>query len=92
MNKTPLITILLLSLSAAHAAPKPHPAPGKTVSRDTKNAKLVAYDAKDRRYYSVAWAKANGMHDKGGDPLTIVPFSSLPKDAKESKAMLGAKI
>ena len=54
MNKTPLITILLLSLSAAHAAPKPHPAPGKTVSRDTKNAKLVAYDAKDRRYYSVA--------------------------------------
>lgn len=54
--------------------------------------KMVGYDAKDKRYYSVAWAKAHGMHDKGGDPLTIVPLSSLPKTAKESKAMHGAKI
>lgn len=54
--------------------------------------KMVAYDAKDKRFYSIAWAKAHGMHDKGGDPLTIVPFASLPKEAKESKAMEGAKI
>ena len=54
--------------------------------------KMVAYDAKDKRYYSVAWAKAHGMHDKGGDPLTIVPMSSLPKSAKESRAMHGAKM
>ena len=54
--------------------------------------KMVGYDAKDKRYYSVAWAKAHGMHDKGGDPLTIVPFASLPKEARESKAMKGAKI
>jgi len=57
-----------------------------------KSAKMVAYDAKDKRYYSVAWAKAHGMHDKGGDPLTIVPMSNLPKEAKESRAMRGAKI
>ena len=57
-----------------------------------KSSKMVAYDAKDKRFYSVAWAKAHGMHDKGGDPLTIVPLSSLPKEAKESKAMHGAKI
>lgn len=44
-------------------------------------AKMVAYDAKDKRYYSVAYAKSHGMHDKGGDPLTIVAMSSLPKDA-----------
>jgi hypothetical protein len=57
-----------------------------------KPSKMVAYDAKDKRFYSVAWAKAHGMHDKGGDPLTIVPMSSLPKEAKESKAMHGAKM
>ncbi len=91
LTTTTLIFVPTL-LSAAHAAPKPHMSPGKTVSSDTQNVKMVAYDAKDKRYYSVAWAKAHGMHDKGGDPLTIVPFSSLPKDAKESKAMLGAKI
>jgi len=53
---------------------------------------MVAYDAKDKRYYSRAWAKAHGMHDSGGDPLTVVPMSSLPKEAKESRAMRGAKI
>jgi len=53
---------------------------------------MVAYDAKDRRYYSVAWAKAHGMHDRGGDPLTIVPRSRLPRDARESRAMHGAKM
>ena len=50
---------------------------------------MVAYDAKDKRYYSVAWAKAHGMHDRGGDPLTIVPMASLPKEAKMSRAMHG---
>lgn len=53
---------------------------------------MVAYDAKDKRFYSVAWAKAHGMHDKGGDPLTIVRRSSLPAEARESKAMHGAKM
>ena len=54
--------------------------------------KRVAYDSKDKRYYSVAYAKAHGMHDKGGDPLFVVAMSILPKDAKESKAMHGAKM
>ena len=58
----------------------------------TPSAKRVAYDAKDKRFYSVAYAKAHGMHDKGGDPLSIVPMSRLPKDAKESRAMHGAKM
>ena len=58
----------------------------------TQGAKMVAYDAKDKRYYSVAYAKSHGMHDKGGDPLSIVSMSSLPKEAKESKAMHGAKM
>ena len=50
---------------------------------------MVAYDAKDKRFYSVAYAKAHGMHDRGGDPLTIVPMSGLPKEAKMSRAMHG---
>ena len=73
---------LLLVVPACSAKPPTAPKPGKK----------VAYDAKDKRYYSLAWGKAHGMRDKGGDPLTIVPFASLPKDAKESKAMKGAKI
>lgn len=40
----------------------------------------------------MASAKSHGMHDTGGDPLTIVPLSRLPKDAKESRAMHGAKL
>ncbi len=76
--------VTLTLLPAAHAA---HKSPGHKAG-----FKMVAYDAKDKRYYSVAYAKAHGMHDKGGDLLTFVPLSSLPKDAKESKAMHGAKI
>ena len=60
--------------------------------RHRHDHKMVAYDAKYKRYYSQAWAKAHGMHDSGGDPLTVVPMSSLPKEAKESRAMRGAKI
>ena len=71
---------LLLVPPAAQAAHRPH------------GRKMVAYDAKDKRYYSVAYARAHGMHDKGGDPLTIVPLSRLPPEAKESRAMHGAKI
>ena len=82
LQKNALLAVLaaLVIVPAAHAAPKSH------------GGKMVAYDAKDKRYYSVAYAKAHGMHDKGGDPLTLVPMSSLPKEAKESKAMHGAKI
>jgi len=72
---------LLTVPPAAHAARRPH-----------QGRKTVAYDAKDRRYYSVAWAKAHGMHDKGGDPLTVVPMSRLPRDAQESRAMHGARM
>ena len=53
---------------------------------------MVANDAKDKRYCSVAWAKAHGMHDKGGDPLSVVPMFSLPKEAKESRAMHGVRM
>ncbi len=50
---------------------------------------LVAYDAKDRRYYSVAYARAHGMKDRGGDTLTLIRRSRLPKNAKMSHAMKG---
>ena len=49
----------------------------------------VAYDAKDRKFYSVAYARAHGMRDKGGDTLTIHRLSALPKDAAMSHAMHG---
>jgi hypothetical protein len=50
---------------------------------------LVGYDAKDKRYYSVAYARAHHMRDRGGDLLVIIPKSKLPKDAKMSRAMHG---
>ena len=83
----------LLTVAAAQAQSAMHPGMkhGQMMGSG-HTSKMVAYDAKDKRYYSVAYAKAHGMHDKGGDPLTIVPMSSLPKAAKESKAMHGAKM
>lgn len=89
MSRALILTLLaacLLSIAPASQAKTAKPNPAK------HGRKMVAYDAKDKRFYSVAWARAHGMHDKGGDPLTIVPFASLPKEAKESKAMKGAKI
>ncbi len=71
---------LLTLLPAAQAAHRHH------------GRKMVAYDAKDKRDYSVAYARVHGMHDRGGDLLTIVPLSRLPREAKESRAMHGAKI
>lgn len=50
-------------------------------------AKWVAYDQKDRKYYSVGYAKAHGMHDRGGDRLIVILRSRLPKGAKLSRAM-----
>lgn len=70
---------LLALLPAADAAHRHH-------------GKMVANDAKDKRYYSVAWAKAHGMHDKGGGPFSVVPMFSLPKEAKESRAMHGVRM
>ena len=79
-----LTGLTLLTVSpAAQAAPHSH---------HSGRGKMVAYDAKDKRYYSVAWAKAHGMRDNGGDPLTIVRLSNLPRAAKESKAMRGARM
>ena len=80
---------------AALAAAAPHASAQGAMKHSAmkhKSGKMVAYDAKDRRYYSIAYAKSHGMHDKGGDPLSIVAMSSLPRDAKESKAMHGAKM
>ncbi len=87
----PLMLITLTACILASAAPASWAKPHKP-HRAVLGHKMVGYDAKDKRYYSVAWAKAHGMHDKGGDPLTIVPYTSLPKEARESKAMKGAKI
>lgn len=50
---------------------------------------MVAYDPKDKRYYSVAYAKMHGMHDRGGDRLVIRSLSSLPPEARMSRAMHG---
>lgn len=73
----------LLTLSLVPAAS------ASGMKHTTVHGRMVAYDAKDRRYYSVIWAKAHGMHDKGGDLLTVVPMSALPKEAKMSRAMHG---
>jgi hypothetical protein len=51
--------------------------------------KKVAYDAKDRRYYSVAYAEAHNMRDSGGDLLVVVPITLLPAEARLSRAMNG---
>lgn len=89
-TKTILAAAAVLAASAApHVAAQGMMHHGKMMKH---GGKMVAYDAKDKRYYSVAYAKAHGMHDKGGDPLSIVAMSTLPKEAKESKAMHGAKM
>lgn len=80
------ITVVLAALSL------PALLPAAQAAHRHGGRKMVAYDAKDKRCYSVAWAKAHGMHDRGGDPLTIVPRSSLPRAAKESRAMHGARM
>ena len=77
---TPVSIVSLLVLASS---------PGIRQARSPQKGTMVAYDAKDKRYYSVAYAKSHGMHDRGGDPLTIVPMSSLPKEAKMSRAMHG---
>jgi hypothetical protein len=51
--------------------------------------KMVAYDAKDRRYYSVAYAQAHNMRDAGGDLLVVVPITVLSGEARLSRAMNG---
>ena len=84
-----IIYVLAAAVSQASAQTAMH---HNTAAKPSAGGKIVAYDAKDKRYYSVAWARLHGMHDKGGDLLTLVPLSSLPKDAKESKAMHGAKM
>ncbi len=89
------IAVTILVIVAAGAAVSDVSAQGTMhhgMMKHSTSGKRVAYDAKDKRYYSVAYARSHGMHDKGGDPLTIVSMSSLPKDAKESKAMHGAKM
>lgn len=66
----------------AHAAGRRH-------SHERHQPRIVAYDAKDKRFYSLAWARAHGMHDRGGDHLVLRPLSSLPHDARLSRAMRG---
>ncbi len=63
--------------------------PTAQAARHHHRGRMVAYDAKDKRFYSVAWARAHGMRDKGGDSLTVVPRTGLPKDAKMSRTMHG---
>jgi hypothetical protein len=83
-------SIGMISLSATFAAPaKMHKTSTQTMMHNYPKGMMVGYDAKDKKYYSVAYAKSHGMHDRGGDPLTIVLMSSLPKTAKMSHAMHG---
>lgn len=89
--KTAFAVLVALAAGAAVSGASAQSAVHRSMKM-TPGAKMVAYDAKDKRYYSVAYAKSHGMHDKGGGPLIIVSMSSLPKDAKESKAMNGAKV
>ncbi len=79
----PTRTALLAALALLAAVP------AVQAARHHHRGRMVAYDAKDRRFYSVAWARAHGMRDKGGDPLTVVPRTGLPRDAKISRAMHG---
>lgn len=78
------VAAALACAAPAHAAARRHP-----VHYRRHQPRLVAYDAKDRRYYSVAWARAHGMHDRGGDRLVLRVRSSLPRDARLSRAMHG---
>lgn len=77
------LTLFAMGTASAFAqsktVAKPHP----------KVVKMVAYDAKDKKYYSIAWAKAHGMRDKGGDKLILIPLAKLPKEAKMSRQMHG---
>ena len=77
------IALLAVGISTASAQTK------MTAKPHLKTAKMVAYDAKDKKYYSVAWAKAHNWHDKGGDKLILISMAKLPKDAKMSRAMHG---
>lgn len=79
----PTRTIVMAALALLAAGP------AAQAARHHHRGRMVAYDAKDKRFYSVAYAKAHGMHDKGGDPLTVVPLASLPKGVKMSRAMHG---
>lgn len=81
-----LICCLLTTVTggAALAAPS-------ALGNHRPSAKYVAYDAKDRKYYSVEYARAHQMHDRGGDKLIIIPRSKLPKGAKLSHAMHGVE-
>ncbi len=82
---TVLAALIVLSAAGAQAqSAKPMP-----MMHTRTMPRMVAYDAKDNKYYSVAYAKAHGMHDRGGDLLTIVPSKSLPKTATMSHAMRG---
>lgn len=92
MNTKTMPIAMALLASAAIPGVSAQSAMHHSMKRSHSSRKMVAYDAKDKRYYSVAYAKSHGMHDKGGDPLTIVTMSSLPKEAKESRAMHGAKM
>ena len=104
MTKTYALTaaFLLIAQAAFCAAPSPKPAAANTTKARSAAPRVmagdylkahgdmdVAYDAKDKRFYSVLYAKTHGMHDKGGDPLTAQRLSSLPKDAAMSRAMHG---
>ena len=93
---------LLLTLHLAHAAAPVAPKPGPSQKPKSSAPRIlagdylkahgdqdVAYDAKDKKFYSVAYAKTHGMHDKGGDPLTVKRLSALPPNAAMSHAMHG---
>ena len=62
-----------------------------TLAASLGRAKMVAYDAKDKKYYSVEYAKSHNMHDRGGDLLVIMDRAKLPKGAKLSHAMHGVE-
>ncbi len=80
--------LLISTISLQAQTRTPNRASAKHSNLRLKRAGYVAYDAKDKRWYSVAWAKQHGMKDRGGDPLTLIRKSKLPKDAKMSRAML----
>ena len=49
-------------------------------------ARLVAYDAHDRRYYDLTWARAHQMRDPAGDTLVAVPMNRLPHGTNPAMA------
>ena len=77
-----IVTALLFLLARPGFGAKA--SPGRTQDHkhhQHSSVRMIADDAKDRRWYSVCMPE-RPHHDRGGDKLVIIPFSQLPKERR----------